>query len=79
MVGKEKKLSFITLTSFRYKRRELGQRTAILFYGQSFTHVILDAPNVGSIGLLISNALGSLLASAILDVMDGVMGHAAWR
>ncbi|OAX39590.1 MFS general substrate transporter [Rhizopogon vinicolor AM-OR11-026] len=45
-----------------YKRRELGQRTAILFYG-----------------LLISNALGSILASAILNVMDGVMGHAAWR
>lgn len=28
---------------------------------------------------MISNAFGSLLASAILDGMDGVMGQAAWR
>ncbi|KAG1755747.1 major facilitator superfamily domain-containing protein [Suillus lakei] len=50
------------LLSKWYKRRELGQRTAIL-----------------SCGIMISNAFGSLLASAILDGMDGVMGYAAWR
>ncbi|KAG2146784.1 MFS general substrate transporter [Suillus clintonianus] len=50
------------LLSKWYKRRELGQRTAIL-----------------SCGIMISNAFGSLLASAILDGMDGVMGQAAWR
>lgn len=50
------------LLSKWYKRRELGQRTAIL-----------------SCGIMISNAFGSLLASAILDNMDGVMGLAAWR
>lgn len=30
-------------------------------------------------GSLISNAFGSLFASAILDVMDGIWGFAAWR
>jgi hypothetical protein len=30
-------------------------------------------------GSLISNAFGSLFASAILDVMDGILGYAAWR
>ncbi|KAG6812331.1 hypothetical protein H0H92_003415 [Tricholoma furcatifolium] len=30
-------------------------------------------------GNLISNAIGTLLASAILDTMDGVLGFAAWR
>lgn len=38
-----------------------------------------DTPNLGCIGIMISNAFGSLLASAILDNMDGVMGLAAWR
>ncbi|KII94823.1 hypothetical protein PLICRDRAFT_33639 [Plicaturopsis crispa FD-325 SS-3] len=32
-----------------------------------------------SCGSLISNAFGSLMASGILDGMDGVLGHAAWR
>ncbi|OAX41332.1 MFS general substrate transporter [Rhizopogon vinicolor AM-OR11-026] len=50
------------LLSKWYKRRELGQRTAIL-----------------SCGIMISNAFGTLLASAILDGMEGVMGQAAWR
>lgn len=30
-------------------------------------------------GSLISNAFGSLIASGILDMMDGVSGYAAWR
>ncbi|KAG9317637.1 major facilitator superfamily domain-containing protein [Chiua virens] len=30
-------------------------------------------------GIMISNALGSLIATAILDSMDGVLGYAAWR
>lgn len=30
-------------------------------------------------GNLLSNAVGSLLASFILDGMDGVLGHSAWR
>ncbi|KAG6821237.1 hypothetical protein H0H93_002347 [Arthromyces matolae] len=30
-------------------------------------------------GNLISNAFGSLIASAILDTMDGVFGYTAWR
>ena len=30
-------------------------------------------------GNIISNAFGSLLASGILDGMDGKLGHAAWR
>ena len=30
-------------------------------------------------GSLISNAFGSLIASGILDGMDGKLGHAAWR
>ncbi|KAF8842308.1 MFS general substrate transporter [Paxillus ammoniavirescens] len=50
------------LLSQWYKRRELGERTAIL-----------------SCGIMLSNAFGSLLASAILDIMDGVWGYAAWR
>ncbi|KAH7916081.1 MFS general substrate transporter [Hygrophoropsis aurantiaca] len=50
------------LLSKWYKRRELGQRTALL-----------------SCGIMISNAFGSLLASAILDTMDGKLGRAAWR
>ncbi|KAH0839987.1 MFS general substrate transporter [Lanmaoa asiatica] len=45
-----------------YRRRELGERTAIL-----------------SCGIMISNAFGSLIASAILDSMDGILGRAAWR
>ncbi|KAF9247255.1 major facilitator superfamily domain-containing protein [Melanogaster broomeanus] len=45
-----------------YKRRELGERTAIL-----------------TCGIMLSNAFGSLLASAVLDIMDGVLGYAAWR
>ena len=32
-----------------------------------------------SCGGLISNAFGTLIASAILDGMDGKPGHAAWR
>ncbi|KAH9920672.1 MFS general substrate transporter [Fomitopsis serialis] len=32
-----------------------------------------------SCGLLISNAFGSLIASGILDGMQGKLGHAAWR
>lgn len=37
-------------------------------------------PNVvGGIGGMIGNAFGPLLASAILDRMDGVMDQAAWR
>ncbi|EGN93084.1 hypothetical protein SERLA73DRAFT_156650 [Serpula lacrymans var. lacrymans S7.3] len=32
-----------------------------------------------SCGILLSNAFGSLLASAILDGMDGRLGRAAWR
>ena len=32
-----------------------------------------------SCGSLISNAFGSLLASGILDGMEGKLGHAAWR
>jgi MFS family permease len=67
------------LTLLRYKRRELGQRTAILSCGQSFPRVTFDAPNASSIGLMFSYAFGSLLASAILDGMDQVMGQAAWR
>ncbi|KAH7930094.1 MFS general substrate transporter [Leucogyrophana mollusca] len=50
------------LLSKWYKRRELGQRTALL-----------------SCGIMISNAFGSLMASAILDTMDGKLGRAAWR
>lgn len=30
-------------------------------------------------GSLISNGFGSLIASGILDNMDGVLGRAAWR
>lgn len=30
-------------------------------------------------GLLISIAFGNLMASGILDRMDGVLGHASWR
>jgi hypothetical protein len=30
-------------------------------------------------GSLISNAFGSLFASAVLDIMNGVRGYAAWR
>ncbi|KAI5124987.1 hypothetical protein M0805_007412 [Coniferiporia weirii] len=30
-------------------------------------------------GSLLSNGFGSLIASGILDRMDGVLGHAAWR
>ncbi|KAF7776195.1 hypothetical protein Agabi119p4_4588 [Agaricus bisporus var. burnettii] len=30
-------------------------------------------------GSLISNAFGSLIASGILDLMDGIFGYAAWR
>ncbi|KAF9452508.1 MFS general substrate transporter [Macrolepiota fuliginosa MF-IS2] len=30
-------------------------------------------------GSLISNAFGSLIASGILDMMDGVLGYTAWR
>ena len=30
-------------------------------------------------GSLISNAFGSLIASGILDSMDGKLGRAAWR
>jgi hypothetical protein len=33
----------------------------------------------GSIANMISNTFGSLLASAILDRMDGFMGQAGWR
>ncbi|KAF8450462.1 MFS general substrate transporter [Boletus edulis BED1] len=50
------------LLSKWYRRRELGERTAIL-----------------SCGIMISNAFGSLMASAILDFMDGVLGYAGWR
>ncbi|KAJ8583462.1 MFS general substrate transporter [Rhizopogon salebrosus TDB-379] len=50
------------LLSKWYKRREVGQRTAVLSCGGMF-----------------SAAFGSLLASAILDGMDGVMGQAGWR
>ncbi|KAF8558925.1 MFS general substrate transporter [Imleria badia] len=50
------------LLSKWYRRRELGERTAIL-----------------ACGIMISNAFGSLIASAILDSMDGVLGYAAWR
>lgn len=32
-----------------------------------------------SCGSLLSNAFGSLIASGILDGMEGVLGHAAWR
>ncbi|KIM46229.1 hypothetical protein M413DRAFT_307768 [Hebeloma cylindrosporum] len=32
-----------------------------------------------SIGILLSNAFGSLIASGILDIMDGVLGFSAWR
>ena len=32
-----------------------------------------------SCGLLISDAFGSLIASGILDGMQGKLGHAAWR
>ena len=32
-----------------------------------------------SCGSLISNAFGSLIASGILDGMEGKLGHAAWR
>jgi hypothetical protein len=32
-----------------------------------------------SCGGLLSNAFGSLIASGILDGMEGVLGHAAWR
>jgi len=32
-----------------------------------------------SCGSLLSNAFGSLIASGILDVMDGVLGYTAWR
>jgi len=32
-----------------------------------------------SCGSLLSNAFGSLIASGILDAMEGVRGYAAWR
>ena len=32
-----------------------------------------------SCGSLISNAFGSLIASGILDGMQGKLGHSAWR
>ncbi|KAF8897494.1 major facilitator superfamily domain-containing protein [Infundibulicybe gibba] len=50
------------LISKWYKRKELSQRTALLFCGN-----------------LMSNAFGSLIASSILDGMDGKFGYAAWR
>lgn len=48
--------------SRRYKREELGYRTAFF-----------------TAGIGISNAFGSLLASAILATMEGFLGYAAWR
>lgn len=30
-------------------------------------------------GIVISNAFGALIASGILEGMNGVLGHAAWR
>jgi len=50
------------LKSCRYKREELGYRTALF-----------------TAGIGISNAFGSLLASAILGTMEGFLGYAAWR
>jgi hypothetical protein len=80
MVSKEGDSLLRVLTFLRYKRREVGQRTAVLSCGQSFLHVTFNAPNAGSmIGGMFSAAFGSLLASAILDGMDGVMGQAGWR
>jgi hypothetical protein len=32
-----------------------------------------------SCGSLLSNTFGSLIASGILDVMKGILGHSAWR
>ena len=32
-----------------------------------------------SCGSMLSNAFGSLIASGILDRMEGVLGRAAWR
>ena len=32
-----------------------------------------------SCGSLLSNAFGALIASGILDAMDGVLGYTAWR
>jgi hypothetical protein len=32
-----------------------------------------------TVGNIISNAFGSLMASGILNGMDGKLGHAAWR
>ena len=55
-------MSYQFLLSRWYTRRELSQRTALLFSGS-----------------LISNGFGTLLASGILNAMDGVLGFAAWR
>lgn len=69
----------LAMTLVRYKRRELGQRTAMICYGQSLHDATFTAPNIGSIGFIFGNALGPLLASAILDGMDEVIGQAGWR
>ena len=54
--------SIRTNVNDRYKRDEIGVRTAAI-----------------CCGIIISNAFGALLASGILEGMNGILGHAAWR
>ena len=68
-----------TLTLLRYKRREMGERTAILSCGQCSPCVTFDEFKAISAGGMVSSVFGPLLASAILDSMDGVLGQAGWR
>ena len=57
----------------------MGERTAILSCGQCSPCVTFDELNAVSAGGMVSSAFGPLLASAILDSMDGVLGQAGWR
>lgn len=71
------------LLSKWYTRRELGT-----CYGCGVSSPTADVCINSAIGLrtcilfcgnIISNAFGSLLASGILNGMQGKLGHAAWR
>ncbi|KAF7332162.1 MFS general substrate transporter [Mycena kentingensis (nom. inval.)] len=66
------------LISKWYTRKELSQRQQ-LYYRVVYARAEWCPYLLTEVQALISNALGSLIASGILDAMEGRLGYAAWR
>lgn len=69
----------LLLLSKWYTRKELALRTSILFSKLFSLCARRSELRFFAVGNLSSNAFNGLIAAGVLNNMQGVLGHAAWR